>query len=161
MAKILGANDHNAWKFAVDLGIGMQITNISRDIKEDAQNGRVYIPEDMLPNNFKPNDITNGSNDGLIFNLTKQLLEIAETYYQSGFEGIYYIPKKNKFSILIAGVLYNSIGKKIIKNKTLFLKQRIYLNTFEKLLILIANIFTKYKSKEPVHLTHQLHSNYF
>ena len=94
MAKILGANDHNAWKFAVDLGIGMQITNISRDIKEDAQNGRVYIPEDMLPNNFKPNDITNGSNDGLIFNLTKQLLEIAETYYQSGFEGIYYIPKK-------------------------------------------------------------------
>ena len=94
MAKILGANDHNAWKFAVDLGIGMQITNISRDIKEDAQNGRIYIPEDMLPNNFKPTDITNGSNDGLIFNLTKQLLEIAETYYQSGFEGIYYIPKK-------------------------------------------------------------------
>lgn len=161
MAKILGASDHNAWKFAVDLGIGMQITNISRDIKEDAQNGRVYIPEDMLPNNFKLTDITNGSNDGLIFNLTKQLLEIAETYYQSGFEGIYYIPKKNKFSILIAGVLYNSIGKKIIKNKTLFLKQRIYLNTFEKLLILIANVFTKYKSKEPVHLTHQLHSNYF
>ena len=72
MAKILGANDHNAWKFAVDLGIGMQITNISRDIKEDAQNGRIYIPEDMLPNNFKPNDITDGSNDGLIFNLTKQ-----------------------------------------------------------------------------------------
>ena len=115
----------------------------------------------MLPNNFKPSDITNGSNDGLIFNLTKQLLEIAETYYQSGFEGIYYIPKKNKFSILIAGVLITPLVKKIIKNKTLFLKQRIYLNTFEKLLILGANVFTKYKSKEPVHLTHQLHSNYF
>ena len=103
MAKILGANDHNAWKFAIDLGIGMQITNISRDTKEDAQNGRIYIPKDMLPNNFKPSDITNGLNDALIFNLTKQLLEIAETYYQSGFAGIYYIPKKNKFSILIAG----------------------------------------------------------
>ena len=143
MAKILGANHNQAWRFAIDLGIGMQITNISRDIKEDAQNGRIYIPEDMLPNNFKPSDITNGLNDALIFNLTKQLLEIAETYYQSGFAGIYYIPKKN------------------IKNKTLFLKQRIYLNTFEKLLILLSNVFTKYKSKEPVHLTHQLHSNYF
>jgi phytoene synthase len=164
MAKILGANHDHAWKFAIDLGIGMQITNISRDIKEDAENGRIYIPENMLPHNFKAQDITNGSNDELILNVTKQLLDIAEKYYQSGFDGIYYIPKKNKFSILIAGILYNSIGKKIIRNKTLFLKQRIYLNSFEKLLILIVNFFTKnkkYKSTEPVHLTNQLHSNYF
>ena len=164
MAKILGANHEHAWKFAIDLGIGMQITNISRDIKEDAENGRIYIPENMLPNNFKAQDITNGSNDELILNVTKQLLDIAEKYYQSGLDGIYYIPQKNKFSILIAGILYNSIGKKIIKNKTLFLKQRIYLNSFEKLLILIVNFFTKnkkYKSTEPVHLTNQLHSNYF
>ena len=48
MAKILGANDQNAWKFAVDLGIGMQLTNIARDIKEDAINKRIYIPKDML-----------------------------------------------------------------------------------------------------------------
>jgi phytoene synthase len=164
MAKILGANHDHAWKFAIDLGIGMQITNISRDIKEDAENGRIYIPENMLPNNFKAQDITNGSNDELILNVTKQLLDIAEKYYQSGFDGIYYIPKKNKFSILIAGILYNSIGKKIIRNKTLFLKQRIYLNSFEKILILVENFFTKnkkYKSTEPVHLTNQLHSNYF
>ena len=164
MAKILGANHDHAWKFAIDLGIGMQITNISRDIKEDAINGRIYIPENMLPHNFKAQDIINGSNDELILNVTKQLLDIAEKYYQSGFDGIYYIPQKNKFSILIAGILYNSIGKKIIKNKTLFLKQRIYLNSFEKLLILIENFFTKnkkYKSTEPLHLTNQLHSNYF
>ena len=163
MAKVLGATHPNAEKFAIDLGIGMQLTNISRDIKEDSINNRIYIPQDMLPNKFSTKDILNEKNKKHIFDATNQILKIAEKYYQSGIDGIYFIPKKNRFSILIAAILYNSIGKKIIKNKHTYLKKRIYLNSFEKTFILIKNYFTKnkqYKTTEPVHQTNELHAPY-
>ena len=163
MAKILGANNQNAEKFAIDLGIGMQLTNISRDIKEDSINNRIYIPKDMLPNNFSLKDILNEKNKKCIFDATYRILEIAEKYYQSGIDGIYFIPSRNRFSILIAAILYNSIGKKIVKNKHVYLKKRIYLNFFEKTFILIKNYFTKnkqYKTTEPVHQTNELHIPY-
>lgn len=163
MARILGATHENAWRFAIDLGIGMQLTNISRDVTEDSMNNRIYIPKDMLPNNFTLKDMKNHSNEGLIFNSINRLLNIAEQYYESGIDGIYFIPNKNKFSILMAAILYNSIGKKIIKNKHLFLKKRIYLNVLEKTVILIQNYSTKnkkYKTTEPLHKTDQLHTPY-
>ena len=163
MAKVLGATHPNAEKFAIDLGIGMQLTNISRDIKEDSVNNRIYIPQDMLPNDFSSEDILNETNKKYIFDATNRILEIAEKYYQSGIDGIYFIPQKNRFSILIAAILYSSIGKKIIKNKHVYLKKRIYLNSFEKVFILIKNYFTKnkqYKTTEPVHQTNELHTPY-
>ncbi len=163
MARILGATHENAWRFAIDLGIGMQLTNISRDVREDSMNNRIYIPKDMLPNNFTLKDMKDHSNEGLIFNSINRLLNIAEQYYESGIDGIYFIPNKNKFSILMAAILYNSIGKKIIKNKHLFLKKRIYLNVLEKTVILIQNYSTKnkkYKTTEPSHKTDQLHTPY-
>tara|TARA_B100000963_G_scaffold355473_1_gene373789 strand:+ start:1582 stop:2463 length:882 start_codon:yes stop_codon:yes gene_type:complete len=163
MSNILGADNKNAERFAIDLGIGMQLTNISRDVKEDSMNNRIYIPKDMLPDNFSLKDILNNQNKECIFNATDRLLEIAERYYQSGIDGIYYIPHKNRFSILIAAILYNSIGAKILKNKHLYLKKRIYLNTFEKTFILIKNYFIKnkiYKTTEPIHKTNELHTPY-
>ena len=163
MTRVLGANHQNAERFAIDLGIGMQLTNISRDIKEDSLNNRIYIPRDMLPNDCSLGNILNDRNKECIFNATNQILNIAEKYYQSGIDGIYFIPHKNRFSILIAAILYNSIGIKILKNKNLYLKKRIYLNTFEKTFILIKNYFTKnkrYKKTEPTHQTNELHTPY-
>ena len=163
MSKILGATHPNAEKFAIDLGIGMQLTNISRDITEDSINNRIYIPQDMLPNNFSLDDILNEKNKKCIFDATTRILEIAEKYYKSGIEGIYFIPNKNRFSILIAAILYNSIGKKILKNKHVYLKKRIYLSYFEKTFILFKNYLTKnkqYKTTEPVHKTNELHAPY-
>ena len=110
MTRVLGANHQNAERFAIDLGIGMQLTNISRDIKEDSLNNRIYIPKDMLPNDCSLENILNDRNKECIFNATNQILNIAEKYYQSGIDGIYFIPHKNRFSILVAAILYNSIG---------------------------------------------------
>ena len=163
MTRILGANHQNAERFAIDLGIGMQLTNISRDIKEDSLNNRIYIPKDMLPNDCSLGNILNDRNKECIYNATNKILNIAEKYYQSGIDGIYFIPRKNRFSILMAAILYNSIGIKILKNKDLYLRKRIYLNTFEKTSILIKNYFTKnkrYKNTEPTHQTNKLHTPY-
>jgi len=163
MARILGATNEKAWRFAIDLGIGMQLTNISRDIKEDALNNRIYLPQDQLGSDIDATTILNPEHKTKVYHVTKEILHIADKYYQSGFSGIYYIPKKNKFSILIAGMLYQSIGNKVLNNNEKFLKQRVYLTLFEKIIILIKEYLKQTKTlnqAEPHHLTQMLHQPY-
>lgn len=163
MARILGATNEKAWRFAIDLGIAMQLTNISRDIKEDALNHRIYLPQDKLGFDIDATTILNPENETKVYNVTKDILTIADKYYQSGFSGIYYIPKKNKFSILIAGILYQSIGNKVLNHHEKFLKQRVYLTLFEKIVILIKEYFKQTNTLnqvEPHHQTQTLHQPY-
>ena len=163
MAKILGAKDKNAWKFALDLGIGMQLTNISRDIKEDFLNKRIYIPKDML-NTVSNKDILDPVNKDAIFNITQEILNTANKYYESGMKGIAHIPNKNKFSILLAGHLYQSIGHKILNHKNIFLKNRSYLNILEKIIIFMKLHFRQSKYLCSIisdHETEKLHAPYF
>ena len=163
MARILGATNEKAWRFAIDLGIGMQLTNISRDIKEDALNNRIYLPQDHLGSDIDATNILNPKHKTKVYHVTKEILTIADKYYQSGFSGIYYIPKKNKFSIFIAGMLYQSIGSKVLNNNEKFLEQRVYLTLFEKIMILIKEYLTQAKTlnqAEPHHQTQMLHQPY-
>ena len=163
MARILGATNEKAWRFAIDLGIGMQLTNISRDIKEDALNNRIYLPQDQLGSDIDATTILNPEHKTKVYHVTKEILTTADKYYQSGFSGIYYIPKKNKFSILIAGMLYQSIGSKVLNNNEKFLKQRVYLTLFEKIIILIKEYLKQTKTLnqvEPHHQTQMLHQPY-
>lgn len=163
MARILGATNAKAWRFAIDLGIGMQLTNISRDIKEDALNKRIYLPQDQLGSDVDATTILNPENKTKVYNVTKEILTTADKYYQSGFSGIYYIPKKNKFSILIAGILYQSIGNKVLNNNEKFLKQRVYLTVFDKIIILIKEYLKQTKTLNqaaPNHQTLMLHQPY-
>jgi len=163
MARILGATNEKAWRFAIDLGIGMQLTNISRDIKEDALNNRIYLPQDHLGSDIDATTILNPEHKTKVYHVTKEVLTTADKYYQSGFSGIYYIPKKNKFSILIAGMLYQSIGNKVLNNNQKFLKQRVYLTLFEKMMILIKEYLKQTKTlnqAEPHHQTQMLHQPY-
>ena len=163
MARILGATNEKAWRFAIDLGIGMQLTNISRDIKEDALNNRIYLPQNQLGSDIDATTILNPEHKTKVYHVTKEILTTADKYYQSGFNGIYYIPKKNKFSILIAGMLYQSIGSKVLNNNEKFLKQRVYLTLFEKIMILIKEYLKQTKTlnqAEPHHQTQMLHQPY-
>ena len=163
MARILGATNEKAWRFAIDLGIGMQLTNISRDVKEDALNNRIYLPQDQLGSDIDATTILNPEHKTKVYHVTKEILTIADKYYQSGFSGIYYIPKKNKFSIFIAGMLYQSIGSKVLNNNEKFLKQRVYLTLFEKIIILIKEYLKQTKTlnqAEPHHQTQMLHQPY-
>ncbi|MDC1148091.1 phytoene/squalene synthase family protein [Pelagibacteraceae bacterium] len=163
MARILGATNEKAWRFAIDLGIGMQLTNISRDVKEDALNNRIYLPQDQLGSDIDATTILNPEHKTKVYHVTKEILNTADKYYQSGFSGIYYIPKKNKFSILIAGMLYQSIGSKVLNNNEKFLKQRVYLTFFEKIIILIKEYLKQTKTlnqAEPHHQTQMLHQPY-
>lgn len=114
MCAVFNVQDKNALRYAIDLGIGMQLTNIARDVIEDAKRGRVYLPRNWFKENIQPNQIINPANLRQdIFNKILKLLELAESYYQSAERGIPYLPNRVQFSILTASKLYNAIGVKI------------------------------------------------
>jgi len=97
MAKILNVKDHNALKSAIDLGIAMQLTNISRDVMEDAKNNRFYIAKN--------------------FDSIRNTLKLADLFYESSFASIKKIPINFRFSILVARRVYRKIGHNILKKK--------------------------------------------
>jgi len=142
MCPLLGVKDRKASSFAIDLGIGMQLTNICRDILEDAQNGRNYLPTDELQqsglslSNIQQQSITPES----LKKLVKTYLDIADEYYNSGYQGLAFIPLRPRVCILVAGEVYRSIGHKIRKNNYEVLERRTYLNTFQKMIVTLKTL---------------------
>ena len=118
MCSVLKCNNFAAKKHAIDLGIAMQLTNIARDVLEDAQMGRRYIPGDWV-NNMSPEEIVEASNNPnsdesiLIQDGIKRLLDMAEIFYRSGHHGLAYLPFRAHLSISVAAKVYRQIGVQI------------------------------------------------
>ncbi|MCX2523807.1 squalene/phytoene synthase family protein [Larsenimonas rhizosphaerae] len=110
MAPLIGAPS-DAWPHAIDLGIAMQLTNIARDIQEDARLGRRYVPGDWV-DQAPPAALDNpaGSLAVKAAAANLALLELADTYYQSGADGFQRIPIKNRRAIAVAAEVYRGIG---------------------------------------------------
>ena len=136
MCDILNVKNTNDKYYAIDLGIAMQITNICRDIYDDAASKRIYIPREIMPQD----DLDSIDNTELFKNVCK-LHSFSENYYTSALDGIASIPLKSRFSILLALRLYQGIGRKILNNKDLFFKQTINTTLFEKIRIFLLCIF--------------------
>jgi phytoene synthase len=115
MCSVLGVRDPRAWRHAIDLGIAMQLTNICRDVLEDAQASRVYLPADRLrAYGVAPEDLVEGRADAQAVSLVvADLLALAEGYYQSGDEGMRFLPPRARWAILIASRLYRAIGRRL------------------------------------------------
>ena len=124
MAKILKVNKINSLKSAIDLGIAMQLTNISRDVIEDKNNKRSYINEN--------------------FNDIKSTISLSEKFYENSFYSIKEIPLSFRFSILVARRVYRKIGHKILnKNNLENYKNsgKIYVTKIEKIIETFLSIF--------------------
>ncbi len=124
MAKILGVSKKSSLKSAIDLGIAMQLTNISRDVIEDFEKKRSYINK-----NFEEISST---------------INLAETFYESSFSSIRDIPISFRFSILVARRVYRKIGHKILNKKNFNDYQnsgKVYVSNTEKILVTFLSIF--------------------
>ena len=124
MAKILKVNKKNSLKSAIDLGIAMQLTNISRDVIEDAKINRFYIDKS--------------------FEKISSTIRLAETFYENSFYSIKDIPIGFRFSILVARRVYRKIGHKILNTKNLENYQnlgKIYVSNLEKIFETFFSIF--------------------
>ena len=124
MAKILKVSKKSSLKSAIDLGIAMQLTNISRDVIEDLRINRSYINEN--------------------FEEIKSTLMLAEKFYENSFQSIKEIPISFRFSILVARRVYRKIGYKILKQKNLenYRKSgKIYVSNLEKIIETFLSVF--------------------
>jgi phytoene synthase len=133
MAPILGAKKVG-YAFAVDLGIGMQLTNIARDVMEDAQMQRRYIPADWV-GALSAEQIANSelADREVVQKAIQSLLQLAETYYQSGLSGLYYLPARNRRAIAVAAFVYRDIGRKLLSNHCIYWQGRVIVSTPRKL----------------------------
>ena len=140
MSNILEVKEKIALKYALDLGIALQLTNITRDILEDANMNRVYIPTTWYK--FKASDIRiqKKKNQIKLKISTVKLLNISEKYYKSAIKGLAFLTLRNRFAILIALMIYRQIGIKIIKNKFSNLHKREKVTFFEKILCMLICI---------------------
>ena len=160
MCPILGCNKKEALKFAVDLGIGMQMTNIARDVFEDSNLGRRYLPGTWL-DFMTTREIKESSqrpySDGYqkIQIAIYRLLDLAQEYYKSGRIGLSYLPLRSRFGIAVASNVYQDIGKKIRSKHFDWGKSRAYTTVFDKIL---ATLFSTkclmgIQQKNPKHTT--------
>jgi len=115
MCGVIGVTEDWALAHAIDLGIGMQITNICRDVMEDAQRGRVYVPAERLYlAGLSPDDLKQGDFDPTrIAPVVADLLRLADDYYRSGDHGMRAIPLRPRFAIVAASRVYRAIGTQL------------------------------------------------
>ncbi len=143
MSKIIGVKDEMAARSAIDLGIGMQLTNIARDVHEDAKIKRIYLPADWIPdislNDLYMADKKTLEQDIKISNAIHEIINLSEKFYNNGFAGLKYIPLSTRLAIFIAANVYRGIGIKIKKKKK-YIRKRVYLTLFEKIMITINSI---------------------
>lgn len=117
MCPILGVTDRQALAHAIDLGVAMQLTNICRDVLEDSHRRRIYLPVERLrAEGVTPESLLAGtaSREG-VARVVTDLLNLAETYYQSADVGMRFIPARSRFAIVVASRLYRAIGLKLLK----------------------------------------------
>lgn len=116
MCPVLGVSDPRAVPFAVDLGIGLQLTNIARDVVEDAARQRYYLPAEWVRPKAIQNAIEGSRQDILLVDKAiKELLSVAETFYTSGLAGHGYIRPRNRRAVFLATLMYREIGRSLLK----------------------------------------------
>jgi len=101
---------------AQDLGLAFQLTNIARDVVEDAQNGRVYLPADWLAEaGLEPTAeaVADPGNRTKVHTVTTRLLKLAEPYYDSARDGLRGLPFRSSMAIAAARGVYREIGRKV------------------------------------------------
>jgi 15-cis-phytoene synthase len=116
MSGLLDVTEPNALAHAVDLGIGMQMTNIARDVSRDGRIGRRYLPGTWV-GSIDPQMLVDPSPElrPLLRSSVRRLLMLAEHYYASGLKGLSYLPGNARMGIGVAARVYREIGAEILR----------------------------------------------
>ncbi|MFN3790689.1 15-cis-phytoene synthase CrtB [Massilia sp.] len=111
MASIMGAHDPRVLDRACDLGLAFQLTNIARDIVEDARMGRCYLPAQWLREaGIPPSALADPRYRAQLAKVAARLVDHAEPYYASAGAGIAALPLRSAWAIASARNVYRQIG---------------------------------------------------
>ena len=140
MCRVLNCEHERADAFAIDLGIAMQLTNISRDVLEDARMGRRYLPATWV--DLPPSEIAEA---GIpcrqpVARAIQQMLDLAEDYYQSALLGIQLLPFRSRLAITVALRVYRQIGWVLRRRSLRWWQGRVFVAKSEKALLTLRSL---------------------
>jgi len=141
--KILGFKNQTTLKFAHDLGIALQLTNIIRDVGEDARKNRIYIPLDELHQfNVSEDDILKFQENKNVSNLLIYQIERAENFYKSAYEKIPKEDVNSQIPGLLMGKIYETLLLEIKRDRPeQTLNHKVILPPFRKMLVIFKCFF--------------------
>lgn len=141
--KILGFKNQTTLKFAHDLGIALQLTNIVRDVGEDARKNRIYIPLDELHQfNVSEDDILKFQENKNVSNLLIYQIERAENFYKSAYEKIPKEDVNSQIPGLLMGKIYETLLLEIKRDRPeQTLNHKVILPPFRKMLVIFKCFF--------------------
>ena len=111
MARVMGSHDPRTLDRACDLGLAFQLTNIARDIVEDAHVHRCYVPAQWLREaGIPPDEVALPQHRAALARVAARLVDHAEPYYDSALAGIADLPLRSAWAIATARKVYRQIG---------------------------------------------------
>ena len=147
MSHVMGLRDESALKHAADLGIGMQLTNIARDIREDAAMGRIYLPLSWLQEvQIPPKEIAAPEYREKLAMLSVHLLREADRYYRSGDAGLWYLSFRSACAVSAARQVYSEIGSLLLRRGARAWDQRTYVTGSLKLWAVMRGVLSLLRS---------------
>jgi phytoene synthase len=133
-AEIFGYSDRKTLEYAHDLGIAFQLTNIIRDVGEDARRGRIYLPLDELAQfGVHTGDLLDAKEKEGFQQLMQFQVERAQRYYQQAFDLLPKADRKTQRTGLIMAAIYRATLEEVVASGCHVLKERISLTPLRKL----------------------------
>lgn len=137
MSLVMGNRKPETLDRACDLGMAFQLTNIARDVVEDAAIGRVYLPADWLAlegiDSRDPANLLLPIHRQALGRVAARLVDTAEPYYRSAVGGIADLPLRSAWSIATARGVYRDIGRQVKAQGAKAWDQRIATSRLDKL----------------------------
>lgn len=138
MSLVFGARSPVLVARACDLGLAMQLTNICRDVGEDARAGRVYLPLDWLAEAGLDGDtlVASPAPSPALASVIERTLALADTFYRRADGGMRLYPRDCRLGVRAARLIYAEIGRVIARNHYDSVSTRAYTSKARKLLLL-------------------------
>jgi phytoene synthase len=142
MAMIMGVRDAKIIDRASDLGLAFQLTNIARDVIDDARVGRVYVPSDVLVRHgVSTLDVDDKAQWPKLHAAACELLDVAEDYYASATIGVRALPFRSAWAIAAARRVYRDIGQRLRDGGPTAWSGRVSTSKHRKVLLLGLSFF--------------------
>ncbi|MCX8104561.1 MAG: squalene/phytoene synthase family protein, partial [Ignavibacterium album] len=143
--EIFGYKNPSTKDFAVNLGIALQLTNILRDLGKDAEQGRIYLPqEDLVKFNYSETKLYNKISDENFKQLMKYEVERAKNYFDKATQSLDLDDKKTMFAARAMQHIYYRMLERIVHSDYDVLNNEIKVRKIEKVGIALG-VWAKYQ----------------
>jgi phytoene synthase len=142
MAVVMGvsAEDSETLERAADLGIAFQLSNIVRDIREDHENGRCYIPQDWLDEFAIPaGRLFEADHRPGLLRIVQRIVALVNSYEARARKGVDRLPFRSRMAVLAAARIYGAIGRRVGELGASAWDQRVTITRTQKLGFLIPS----------------------